>query len=85
MSPDTPIWQLTVGQFQELIKKTLPEKREVELVHGLKGLMELIGCGETTASRILNSGDIDEAVTRYNRQIIIDKHKALELLKNKEL
>lgn len=48
-------------------------------VYGQKGLAELYHCSIATASRILKSGDISEAVSKYNRKIVIDADLALKL------
>lgn len=48
-------------------------------VYGQKGLAELFNCSIATASRILKSGDIREAVSQFNRMIVIDADLALKL------
>lgn len=81
---NTPLWQLTVGEFLEL------QKTEIQLAlvaknkkyeYGLKGLAKILGCSRSTASKIKNSGILDEAICQNGKLIIIDKEKALELLK----
>lgn len=90
---NTPIWQLTVGEFLELQeralqttvkeepKKAAPEKR---LVYGLTGLAELVGCSRVTAQKIKNSGRIDKAITQVGRKIVINADLAMELLNRKK-
>lgn len=86
---ETPIWQLTVGEFMELHKKvvadtvTPPAKdfTDKKYVYGLAGLASLLNCSKRTASEIKSSGKIDDAVIQAGRKIIIDSEKALQLLK----
>lgn len=87
---DTPIWQLTVGEFMELQKAsnsnkhTEPEgKHERKFVYGISGLAELLGCSNTTAQKVKNSGRIDRAYTQVGRQIIFDSDMVIELLNRK--
>jgi hypothetical protein len=86
---ETPIWQLTVGEFVDLHKKIVadtvhpPAKdyTEKKYVYGLSGLAALLNCSRTTAHAIKSSGKIDAAVMQEGRKIIIDSEKALQLLK----
>lgn len=88
---NTPIWQLTVGEFLELQKKVSPEKvetvvqptNEKRYVYGIAGIAELFGCSKTTANAIKRSGKIDKAVKQIGRKIIVDARCALELAKTK--
>lgn len=85
---NTPIWQLTVGEFLELQERFSPAKEAEDknpeqegkkLVYGIKGLAELLSCSTTTAQKIKNSGSIDKAITQFGRKIIIDAELALKL------
>lgn len=85
---NTPLWQLTVGEFLELIRNEIP-KPEVKIserkhVYGIKGIAELFGCSTATAQRIKKSGRIDKAVTQVGRKIVVDCDRALELYKLKK-
>lgn len=92
MDLNTPIWQLTVGQFIELQNKVLEalpnaegkkengQKDDRHFVYGLAGLAELLNCSVVTARRIKSSGLIDGAVYQFGRKIIVDADKALNLL-----
>lgn len=81
-----PLWQLTVGEFMELINQprtplidnTPKEKR---LVYGISGIAQLFNCSMTTANRIKASGKIDKAISQCGRMITIDADLALELMK----
>lgn len=84
-----PLWQLTVGEFLELIGQqqsividtTTTEKK---LVYGIAGIARLFNCSMTTANRIKASGRIDKAISQHGRTIIVDADLALELMqKNK--
>lgn len=64
----------------ELGITTIQPKR---YVYGQKGIAELFNCSIATASRILKSGKIKDAVSHIGRKIVIDADKALELAKQK--
>ena len=49
-------------------------------VYGLKGLAKILGCSRTTASKIKNSGMIDDAISQVGKLIVIDKKKVLEII-----
>ena len=84
-----PIWQLTVGEFTELIQQTIqPSKVEIpqqnavrKYVYGISGIAEIFGCSKTTAGIIKKSGKIDKAISQVGRKITVDVELALELYK----
>lgn len=86
---DTPIWQLTVGEFIELQKKNVINISNVEhigfpqrnLVYGISGLAKLLNCSNATAQKVKNSGKIDKAYTQVGRQIVFDADLVIDLLK----
>lgn len=89
---NTPVWQLSIGEFMELLKERTddePTKTEIAndkdkwLVYGYAGLANLLGVSKTTAWKIISSGEINEAVTQRGRTIVIDAALALELIKRK--
>ena len=89
---NTPIWQLTVGEFLELaersrvqIGKEEKSKQQLEkkLAYGIRGLAELLNCSISTAQKIKNSGVLDKAITQFGRKMIIDSDMALKLIKEK--
>ena len=91
--PDTPIWQLTVQEFVELLESVLRNHAAVpegtardppRMVHGLDGLCEVIGCSKSTVMRLKKSGILVEAIVQTGRKIIIDADKALDILYNKK-
>lgn len=83
IDPDTPIWQLTVFQFIQLIEKHMriavtpnPEKR---YVYGIDGIADLFNCSRSKAVRLKQSGIIDAAIKQNGRTIIIDADLAIKL------
>ncbi len=85
---NTPIWQLTVGEFFDLQKRMENQnaenhdvviESETERVYGIAGLAKLFGCSRTTAMKIKGSGVIDKAITQRGRTIIVDGQLALQL------
>lgn len=91
IDPNTPIWQLTVGELKELLSSAVnPVLAEKEYavdtkayVYGLNGLAKILGCSKTHASRLKSTGLFEEAIIQNGRKIIIDKDKALELFNKK--
>ena len=85
MDANTPIWQLTVGQFRQLLAESkqtpVQAPQEPRYVYGLEGLAQLLGCSKRTAQNIKASGKIDKAIYQEGRTIIIDRKLAIELLK----
>lgn len=82
MTQDTRISELTVGEFQDLIRRTLAEEREQKTsceAYGLQGIADLFGVSLSQAKRIKASGVISKAVAQRGRTIIINKQKALDL------
>ncbi|MHC6199199.1 DUF3853 family protein [Elizabethkingia miricola] len=77
---NTPIWQLTVGQFMELQNRSSAEKK---YEYGLKGIARIFGCSMPQANRIKSSGIIDDAIVQNGKIIVIDKEKALQLFGKK--
>lgn len=77
---NTPIWQLTVGQFMELQNRSYGEKK---YEYGIKGIAKIFGCSTAQAHRIKSSGKIDKAIVQNGNIIVIDKEKALQLFGKK--
>jgi len=77
---DTPLWQLTVGEFLEISNSSAIEKK---YEYGLKGLAKILGCSISKASEVKSSGVLDEAIIQKGNIIIIDKKKTLELFAEK--
>lgn len=91
---EMPLVLMTGAQFLELNSMTgqgvePPSKDNSatplpKYVYGIKGIAQLLGCSEPTANRIKKSGILDEAISQYNRTIVVDAEKALELMKGKK-
>ncbi|OPB93714.1 hypothetical protein BAS10_12980 [Elizabethkingia meningoseptica] len=92
---DKPFFSMTGSEIVELFNILLPNKEATierierdfthkELVHGIKGLAELLGCGRTKAQELKSSGILKEAVIQNGKKIIFDAAKVLELLKNQQ-
>lgn len=82
-----PLWQLTVGEFLELIGQQQSVSvdnttKQKNLVFGIAGIAQLFNCSMTTANRIKASGKIDRAISQNGRTIVVDADLALELLGN---
>lgn len=82
-----PLWQLTVGEFLELIGQQQSVSvdnttKQKNLVFGIAGIAQLFNCSMTTANRIKASGKIDRAISQNGRIIVVDADLALELLGN---
>ena len=87
-----PIWQLTIGEFVEILDYRKPESQEKstqektlgeKYVYGLSGLARILGCSKNHAGKLKSKGIFDDAIIQNGRKIIIDSQKALELFKNK--
>jgi len=82
-----PIWQLTVGEFLQLLEQRQPiflketETPKKRLVYGIAGIAQLLNCSMTTANRIKASGKINRAISQCGRMITVDADLALELMK----
>ncbi|AQW92534.1 DUF3853 domain-containing protein [Elizabethkingia anophelis] len=92
---DKPFFSMTGSEIVELFNILLLNKEAVierierdytqkELIHGIKGLAELLGCGRTKAQELKSSGILKEAVIQNGKKIIFDAAKVLELLKNQQ-
>lgn len=85
INPNTQLLHLTVAEYIELHKGILGQRNEPkEYVYGLKGLAKILGCSRATASKIKNSGIIDDAISQVGKLIVIDKKKLLEITAAKE-
>lgn len=89
ITDDTRLIDLTVGELKELFGSLIPKNEIVapaktgqNLVYGIKGIMDLFHCSETTAYR-LKSGFIKKAVRQVGRMIVVDADMALSLFTEK--
>ena len=86
LDPNTPLFKLTLQELktelmEEIQKQFLAFFPKKKYEYGIKGLAKILGCSRSTASKIKSSGILDEAICQNGKLIIIDKEKALELLK----
>lgn len=58
-----------------------PEYKEKSYAYGISGIADIFGCSILTADRIKKSGDVDQAITQVEWQIIVDAKMAVELAK----
>ena len=88
------LFQMTGQEFIDLMKEGLAlfsseeggqsnsMNTERHYVYGYKGLQELLGISsDSTVWRLLKSGAIDPAVSKYGKILVTDSELALELLK----
>lgn len=85
----TPIWQLSVEEFINLLNEnsngTMVEEASVKLpekryVYGIDGLAKLLNCSNVTAQKIKNSGKLNTCYSQIGRKIVFDADKVLEIL-----
>jgi len=71
--PETPIWQLTVQEFVELLESVLRKHISVpegiardppQMVYGLDGLCKVMKCSKSTAMRLKKYGILDGDFTQ---------------------
>ena len=83
ITPDTPIWQLTVGEFMEIMKKEQEPIKEKVYDYGISGIARTFNCSRSTAVRIKSDGKFKKAITQTGRKIVIDVELALSINKQK--
>lgn len=85
---NTKIADLTVGEFQELLRSAFtpgennriyPEDNR-EFATGVTGLAKALGVSYSTAKRLKASGVIDQAISQTGKVIITDVALARQLL-----
>ena len=90
LSENTPLYQLTVGAFRELVQDELGKRMNPEntsgcsshtaarLVYGLRGVQSLFNCSHKQA-QYYKDHIIKEAVMQNGRKIVVDADYALQL------
>lgn len=85
-----PLFSCTLGEFIEAISERFGMMAEVNdanapakknLVYGIAGLSNLLGCSTSTAVRIKKSGILNPAIHQIGKVIVIDADLVLELMK----
>lgn len=84
INSNTPLWQLTVGEFKELLNgvsetNIVLDNSSPNILHGLDGIALFFGVSKTTALKWKQSGRYKEAITQDGRTITCDAKKMLEL------
>ena len=87
-TPDlnTPLWQLTVGEFLSLQNTIVAEPKTTvaqydanKYVFGIDGIAKLLGCSATMVHEYRKDGWIEPAVSQRGKKIICNKQVALDL------
>lgn len=98
MESTTPIWQLTVSEFIELVDKTVSasmrrhsdefqcreEPADTRYVYGLKGLSSLLGVSVSKTAALKRSGLFDKAIHQNGRSFVVDADMAIRLFGENE-
>lgn len=86
---DKPIFQMTGGEFMQLLKQSQPEpeteKQDFtnnEFVAGISGLARFLGCGRTKAAEYRASRILEDATYQIGSKLFFHKEKVKEILKN---
>lgn len=83
MDNNTPIWQLTVGEFSSLVKDLLSQATpQIEVnskryEYGLDGLAKILGVGKTRACQLKNSGQL-KGISQLGRTIVVDVEECVK-------
>ena len=87
---NAPAWTLTAGDVYDMIHKAVGQtKQQVEVKnysegnysYGLNEFARFLKKSKTTAWKMVHSGKIDAAISRYKNQLIIDNDMVIDLLK----
>ena len=88
---NAPAWTLTAGDVYDMIHKAVGSIQEPEVetkdytdskyAFGLQEIAKELSCSKTTAWKLVHSGKIDAAISRYNDKIIMDIDLAIKLLR----
>lgn len=84
MDNNTPIWQLTVGEFTTLVNQLLSQNNQSttdvpvkRYEYGLDGLAKVLGCGKTRACQLKNSGKL-RGISQLGRTIVVDVEECIK-------
>lgn len=92
---DLPIGLMTGEQFLTLMSAAYANRQESQpqqvtvtdvsdgnkYAYGISGICEIFGCSKPTAQRMKKSGVLNDAIVQSGRTIVIDRLKALALVK----
>lgn len=86
---DKPIFQMTGGEFLELMRQAQPEPvtetqdfANSEFVMGISGLARFLGCGRTKAAQLRAERVLEDATYQVGSKLFFNKKKVKEILKN---
>ena len=74
---NTPLSELTVGEFLDLLRTLSVESQATQTVHGLQGLADLLGCSVSTVKRYYPL--LRPAIAKRGRTIVANKDKVLTI------
>lgn len=92
MNKDKTLITCSLDEFLEAISEKIDQMiagyqeephNKKNLVYGLAGLSQLLGCSISTAARIKKSGVLDPAIRQTGKIIVVDADLALDLMKIK--
>lgn len=81
-----PVWQMNGEELLTLQKLAIPAIVEndgasnPQLVYGLRGLRELLGCSHTTANKIKHDPRLKGCYSQAGKKIVFDADKVLKAL-----
>ena len=86
---EKPLFQATIGDLKEVLAMILKDN-ELEsdgqmssapkhYVYGIAGIAKLFGCSISTAQRIKDRGEIDDAISQIGGVIVVDAEYALDM------
>jgi hypothetical protein len=91
----TPVWQLTAGQFLDLLKQGLPaevikaaeapqiDTTKGKFLYGYAGLSKYLRKSYTTIWRLIKSGQLDEALIRVGSHVLFNADKIPQKLETR--
>lgn len=75
---------LSMRQDEDVLEEKGGKRVKKHYVYGIKGLMALLGVSRTTASRLKNSGVLDDAISESGRVMVFDADLVMALLSVKK-
>lgn len=91
LANDTPLWQLSVGEFRTLCKEVLESQTKPaeisrfspeDLCYGYKEIAKFLKVGESTMYRWKRDRLLDKALIQYGRRVIAIKEELLKVKEN---
>lgn len=84
MDSNTPLWQLTVGEFKQLTRDIITsfnEKKEQDIVIGNSELARRLGLACGTVQNYKRNGYLEGTYKQMGRKVIYDFEKVTEVIK----